>query len=227
MSVPFLAQMGKLAGETRYFDDACKQIVQFHAHLFVPEKGLFAHALNVDASDEQPRWCWGRANGWVMLATIELLDVLPENHPQREQILKILRSHAKGVASAQAGDGMWHQLLDRPDSYLETSCTAMFAYAMARAVNKGWLDAGSYGPVALVGFSALSDHVSDDGRLDSVCVGTGFADDATYYYHRPAIDDVHGYGAALLAGSEVIRMLKNEQLRITGSPAGPVMVHER
>jgi rhamnogalacturonyl hydrolase YesR len=138
-----------------------------------------------------------------------------------------LRAHAKGVASVQGGDGMWHQLLDRPDTFPETSCTAMFSYAMARGVNNGWLDAGSYGPVALVGFNALTAHVSEDGKLDSVCVGTGFADDPTYYYNRPAVDDVHGYGAVLLAGSEIIRMLKNDQLRITGSANGPIMVHQQ
>src|SRR5204863_714231 len=68
MSVPLLAQQGKLTGETRYFDDAAKQIKQFYAHLFIPSKGLFTHAGNMANADNHPEYCWGRANGWFMVA---------------------------------------------------------------------------------------------------------------------------------------------------------------
>jgi rhamnogalacturonyl hydrolase YesR len=95
--------------------------------LFVPEVGLFTHAGNADVGrEDHPHYFWGRANGWFMVATVELLDLLPADHPDRDAIVKILKAHAKGVATQQSGRGLWHQMLDRPDSYLETSCTAMF-----------------------------------------------------------------------------------------------------
>ena len=91
-----------------------------------------------------PKYYWGRANGWVMVATAELLELLPQDHPDRAALIDILRKHAEGVATQQSGSGLWHQMLDRPDSYLETSCSAMFTYSMAKGVNRGWLNASQY-----------------------------------------------------------------------------------
>ena len=227
MSVPLLAQMGKLSSDTKYYDDAVAQVLGMSSHLFVPEKGLFAHGWHEGNADNHPRYYWGRANGWCMVAMVELLSVLPEDHPKRAEIISLLRAHARGVAELQSGSGMWHQLLDHNDSYLETSCTAMFSFAMARAVNRGWLSGTSYASVAVAGWNGLSTHISEDGKVDGTCIGTGYADDAIYYYHRPAVDDIHGYGPVILAGAEMIQLLKNENLHITATAGGPIMFIER
>jgi rhamnogalacturonyl hydrolase YesR len=224
MSVPLLAQYGALTGKREYFDDAAHQIVQFHRYLFVPERGLFTHAIDADLAEQHPRYYWGRANGWFMVATVELLDLLPEDHPQRADMIRILNEQAKGVATVQSGKGLWHQMLDRPDSYLETSCTAMFAYSMAKGVNRGWLSPELYGPVAIAGWNGITTKISDDGRIDGTCIGTNYANDYVYYYNRPAIDDVHGYGPTLLCAAEMYRMMKNDKLDISGSPTRPVLV---
>jgi rhamnogalacturonyl hydrolase YesR len=224
MSVPLLAQYGALTGKREYFDDAAHQIMQFHRYLFVPERGLFTHAIDVDLAEQHPRYFWGRANGWFMVATVEVLDLMPEDHPQRPDMIRILNEQAKGVATVQSGKGLWHQMLDRPDSYLETSCTAMFAYAMAKGVNRGWLSPELYGPVAIAGWNGITTKISDDGRIDGTCVGTNYANDYVYYYNRPAMDDVHGYGPTLLCGAEMYRLMKNEKLDISGSPTRPVLV---
>jgi rhamnogalacturonyl hydrolase YesR len=227
MSVPLLAQYAKLTGDRRYFDDAAKQIKQFHKHLYVPEKGFFMHANDADHLEEHPHYFWGRANGWFMVATVELLDLLPEDHSDRDAIVKILNQQAKGIASVQSGKGLWHQMLDRPDSYLETSCTAMFAYSMAKGVNRGWLSPELYGPVAIAGWNGVTTKISDDGRIDGTCIGTNYANDFIYYYNRPAMDDHHGYGPVLLCASEMLRMMQNENLTITGSPTRPVLVRSK
>src|SRR5439155_11328217 len=227
MSVPMLAQYGKLTGERKYFDDAAKQIKLFDAHLFVQDKGLYTHAGNMANPDNHPKYYWGRANGWAMVATAELLDLLPQDHPDREALISILRKHAESVATQQSGSGLWHQMLDRPDSYLETSCTAMFTYAMAKGVNRGWLNAGAYGPVAQAGWNGLTTRISAEGKLKDVCIGTNYADDYVYYYHRPATDDVHGYGPVLLCGAEMIRLVTNDKLELKGGSAGPVMITEK
>ena len=219
MSVPFLAQMGALTGDRAYFDDAAKQIVQIYGKLFVPSIGLCTHAWNAENPDDHPHYYWGRANGWCIVATVELLSVLPEDHPARPELLKILRAHAQGIATEQSGTGLWHQMLDRSDSYLETSCSAMFTYSLARVVNRGWLDAAAYGPVAQAGWNGLTTRISGDGHITGTCIGTNYADDYVYYYSRPATDDVHGYGPVLLAGAEMIHLLENKSFRIT-NPAG-------
>jgi unsaturated rhamnogalacturonyl hydrolase len=227
MSVPLLAQYGKLTGERKYFDDGAKQIKQFYAHLFVPSAGLYTHGGNMANPDNHPRYFWGRANGWQMVATVELLDLLPEDHSDRGALIKILRDHAQGIASAQSGTGLWHQLLDRPDSYLETSCTAMFTYSLAKGVNRGWLSASQYGPTAIAGWNGLTTKISPDGKLEGVCIGTNYADDFIYYYHRPAQDDVHGYGPVLLAGSEMIRLMKNDHVEVKSSPTSSTIITEK
>jgi rhamnogalacturonyl hydrolase YesR len=220
MGVSFLAQMGALTGDKSYFDDSAKQILGIGGRLFIPQTGLFTHAWNENNADNHPRYYWGRVNGWIMMAMVELLDVMPEDHPDRPAILKMFRTDAQAVASLQAGNGLWHQLLDRPDSYLETSCSAIFTYCMARGVNKGWLDAAGYGPVAQAGWNGLTTRVDATGHVTGTCVGTGYGDDYVFYYYRPQDDDIHGYGPVLLAGSEMIKLLNNDKFRITGGTRG-------
>ena len=117
----------------------------------------------VESMAVHPEFRWARANGWAFMTEVELLDVLPEDHPQRPQILQLFREHAKGLASYQSGSGFWHQLLDREDSYLETSATAIYAYAFARAINRGWIDAKAYGPAALLAWNAVATKVNAQG----------------------------------------------------------------
>lgn len=213
MSVPFLAQMGNLTGETKYYDDAVKQIRQMSKYLFRWDKKLYDHGLNLH-NEYDPDIYWGRGNGWVILAISELLDVLPDNYRGMDEILKILRTHVQGLAEHQGGDGLWHNLLDRTDSYLETSSTAMFVYSIAHAINNGWIDY-TFGSVAQAGWNALTSRVTREGKVEGTCWGTTFADDMVYYYHRPASEKAsHGYGPVLLAGAEMINLLNNNKIAI-------------
>ena len=217
MAVPALAQMGKLTGDPKYFDDAVKQIQQFSARMFNKEKNLYMHGW-VQAMPEHPQFHWGRANGWAVLAMCELLDVLPENHPGRSSIIEQLKAHVKGLASYQTSTGFWHQLLDRNDSYLETSATAIYTYCIAHAINKGWIDGLVYGPMAALGWAAVSTKVNAAGQVEGVCVGTGMGFDPAFYYYRPVnVYAAHGYGPVLLAGGEMIQLLKRNAFKINDS----------
>jgi rhamnogalacturonyl hydrolase YesR len=217
MSVPALAQMGQLTGERRYFDDAVKQVLQFAERMFVREKGLFIHGW-VQGMAVHPEFHWARANGWALMTLVELLDVLPEDHPGRPAVLDLLRTHVRGLAARQSGSGLWHQLLDREDSYLETSATAIYAFSMARAIDKGWIDPVAYGPVALLAWNAVSTKVNARGQVEGTCVGTGMAFDPAFYYHRPTSPfAAHGYGPVLLAGAEMVRLLKGHRLEMNDS----------
>jgi unsaturated rhamnogalacturonyl hydrolase len=204
MSVPALAQMGALTGDSAYFDDAVKQVLQFSARMFVPAMNLYRHGW-VQAMDPHPTFYWGRANGWAVVAMTELLDVLPANHPGRAAVLAQYRSHVAGLAAVQDHTGLWHQLLNRSDTYLETSASAMFVYAITHGINRGWLDATAYGPMASVGWNAVAQKVNATGQVEGTCVGTGMAFEPTYYAFRPTnVLAAHGYGPVLLAGSEMM-----------------------
>ncbi len=224
MSVPALAQMGKMTGQRRYYDDAVTQILQFANRMFVEDKGLFMHGW-VQDMETHPAFFWGRCNGWALMAMVELLDVLPENHQGYNLVLGLLQDHIQGLAACQSGEGFWHQLLDRPDSYLETSCTAIYTYCIARAVNRGWVDEMAYGPVAQLGWNAVSTKVNAKGQVEGTCVGTGMAFDPAFYYYRPInVYAAHGYGPVLLAGAEIIQM--NKQYK-TGINDSAFMVEEK
>jgi unsaturated rhamnogalacturonyl hydrolase len=208
MSVPALAQMGKATGETGYYDDAVKQVLQFAGRMFVKEKGLYMHGW-VQGMDDHPAFHWARANGWALMATTELLDVLPENHQGREQVLQLLRAHIHGLAACQSGQGLWHQLLDRNDSYLETSASAMFAYCIARAINRGWIDKQAHLSMLHLAWNAVAAKVNAQGQVEGTCIGTGMIFDPAFYYNRPAsVFAAHGYGPVLLAGAEMINLLR-------------------
>lgn len=220
MSVPGLAQMGALTGDRRYFDDAVSQIRQFSRRMFVPEKGLYMHAW-AEGMDPHPAFHWGRANGWALMAMVELLEVLPVDHPGRPDLIAQLRAHAAGLARTQSGAGLWHQLLDRNDSYLETSASAMYAYGIARGVNRGWLDRRAYAPVAMLAWNGVSTKVNAAGEVEDVCVGTGVGFDPAFYYFRPRhVRAAHGYGPVLLAGAEIISMLRNGPPLTAGAGQG-------
>jgi unsaturated rhamnogalacturonyl hydrolase len=208
MSVPALAQMGKLTGEQKYYDEATKQILLFSKRMFNRDKGLFMHGW-VESMNRHPQFHWARANGWALMTMIEVLDVLPEDHPDRQAILTLLQDHIQGLASFQSGEGFWHQLVDKTDSYLETSATAIYTYCIARAINKGWIDRDAHAPMALLGWNAISTKVNENGQVEGTCVGTGMAFDPAFYYYRPVNNyAAHGYGPVLLAGAAITELLQ-------------------
>jgi len=219
MSVPCLAQMGVLNNDHRYFDDAAKQIKRFYSKMFVQDKDLFMHGW-IQEMSPHPAFHWARANGWAIMATVELLTVLPKDHPDRATLISILKEHAAALRRMQAPSGLWHQLLDHPESYEETSASAMYVFALARGVNYGWLASTTYNPVIVRGWNGLTTKVNATGQVEGTCVGTSLGWDDTFYLNRPtSVTAAHGYGPVLLAGSELIYLLKGYPNLVTASTA--------
>lgn len=211
MSVPALAQMGKLTGNPKYVDDAAQQVLRFSEKMFNTENKLFAHGW-IAGMNTHPQFHWARANGWAVMTMIELLEALPLDHIDRPRILHLLQSHIEGLAACQSGDGLWHQLLDRNDSYLETSATAIFVYSIARAINRGYIEKTAYAPMVSLAWNALTTQVEDNGQIKNTCVGTSLGFDPAYYYYRPVnVYAAHSYGPFLLAGAEMLTLLRNSQ----------------
>jgi unsaturated rhamnogalacturonyl hydrolase len=211
MSVPFLARMAIFSGDDIYFIDAIQQVFNFTKYLWNENKELYFHCFYSDLNRNGVAH-WGRCNGWVMMAQVHLLNHLPVNHPEREKLIKILEKQILGIAKYQNGEGLWHQVLDKTDSYTESSCTAMFVYCIARAVNEGWID-DRYGSIAIRGWEGLrANKITLDGQVKDICVGTGIEDNLVFYYNRPArLNEKHGLGAIIDAGIEVMKLKKLKQ----------------
>jgi len=206
MSVPLLARVGAITGDQKYFDDAVKQVINFDKYLWDEQTNLYFHGWLSD--EEEPTVAhWGRANGWVMAAKVELLKYLPEDYPKRNEIIKLLLKQIHGIARYQAQSGLWHNILDKTDSFEEVSCTAMFTYGIAYAVNEGILPE-RYISVAKLGWNGIINNVDQDyesKEVRNICVGTGISTNLSYYYSRPVRSNDTGAGAIISAGVEIVK----------------------
>jgi unsaturated rhamnogalacturonyl hydrolase len=198
----FLVRYGLYTGENKYIADASRQIVS-QAALEQDGDGLWFHGYFVNQKKHAP-FKWGRGNGWAMVALVETLSALPEKDPLRAGLLDILRKQVEGLKELQAPNGMWRQVLDHPELWEETSCTAMFAYGIARAVHRGWIDPSNLA-IARRAFAGVAQHVTPDGAVLGTCEGTGINTNLEFYIKRKQPpDDMHGRGPVLLAGTEIL-----------------------
>ncbi|MET9630044.1 glycoside hydrolase family 88 protein [Lentzea sp. NPDC006480] len=218
---PFLAEFGAEFGDSAYAnEEAAKQINVYASHLQQPN-GILKHAW--DESKSQP-WAdkttglapeyWCRAMGWWGMASIDVLEKLPANHPRRAQMITDLREYAAGVRSYQdAATGRWFQVVDkgsRSDNWTETSCSMMFTYVFSKGVERGYLDP-SFKDAAARGYAGVlaKTSVNSSGRTEirDISIGTNVGDYAYYIARDRATNDFHGLGAFLIM---------NEQLRKVG-----------
>jgi len=139
-----------------------------------------------------------------------LLRYLPVDFPKRDTIIKNLEKQIIGVSRYQNANGLWNQILDKQDSYQESSSTAMFVYSIAKAVNEHWIDS-RYASIAIEGWNGLKNEmITPEGSMKNVCIGTGIQNDLCFYYKRPAkTNDPHGSGALILAGIEIAKLRQN------------------
>lgn len=152
MAAPFVAQYGQFTNDSAYYEDAINHILVTAKHTFDPNTGLYYHAW--DESKKQ-RWAnkqtgqspnfWGRSIGWWFMALVDVLDFIPEDYPRRDSVVQLIQGLAETLPKYQDTDGLWWQVVDRigeVGNYQEASVNAMFMYAYAKAVNKGYIDLG-------------------------------------------------------------------------------------
>jgi unsaturated rhamnogalacturonyl hydrolase len=198
----FLVRWGIYNHDQKFIDDAAQQIIH-QAALEQDADGLWFHGYYVSEKKHAP-YKWGRGNGWVTVTLVETLSAMDEKDSLRPQLLAILRKQIDGLKSVQGTNGMWRQILDKNDIWDETSCTAMFAYGIARAVNRGWIDPDNMA-VARKAFAGVAHHVTAEGVVNGTCQGTSMSTDLTYYIERQRPDgDPHGRGPVMLAGTEIL-----------------------
>lgn len=208
MATSFLTQMGKMSAQNKYFDEASKQLINIDNYLWDSDKQLYYHCYYTDLERNGVAF-WGRANGWITVSLVDLIEAMPDNHPKRGELISILEKQIVGFSRYQNGNGMWNQLLDKSDSYDESSVTAMFVYGIAKAINNKWIDAG-YASIAKAGWDVLKNQeITSDGRFTNVCVGTGINNGLPFYFNRPVGDnEKHGLGLIINTAVEIMKLNK-------------------
>ena len=201
---PSLTQVATVEADGRYRDEAVRQLQLHIQHLRDEASGLFYHVWNAETGERSP-CLWGRGNGWLAIALLEVLEHLTGRPKEKAAFSATLVRQAASLARLQGQDGLWHTVLDRPDSYTETSCSAMFVGVIARGVRNGYLDR-AYLENARRGWQALvSQRVSEDGRVLGISSQTppGTFD---MYNAIPTGSEKFGTGLFLLAGLEMARL---------------------
>lgn len=226
MGMPFLAHYALNEGDMHGVEEAVTEALIVDRRLRDAETGLYYHAWDekaeqvwADPETGLSKFFWSRGMGWYAMALVDLLDFVPEDRSDlREPVIEIIRRFADTLLAHRA-DGVWYQVTDRPDAtgnYPEASGSSMFVYMLAKAVNKGYLDASYAAPTADAYASLVVEfiNVSASGAvsLRNVCqvAGLGYGRDGSYRYYmsEPVIsNDPKGVGPFIMAGIQVSEML--------------------
>lgn len=206
MSVMPLAKIGLVLNRPDYVEEAKYQFLLHAQYLADTRSGLWFHGWTFDGDHNFARALWARGNSWITIVIpefIELLD-LPPGDPTRRHLLSLFERQAAALKATQDDSGLWHTLLDDPDSYLEASATAGFAYGLLKGVRKRYLPA-EYAPVAERAIRAVIDNISPEGELQNVSFGTAMGSDLDYYRQIPRTSMPYGQAMAMLALAEYLR----------------------
>jgi len=223
MSTPFLVRYARLTGEKSALDEAARQFLLYRKYLFMPEFNIMSHVYDFKYK-QATHIPWGRGNGWVLFSLTEVLEALPEEHPDRPALIHFFNELCDGYAALQGEGGLWHQVLNDSNTYQEASCTAMFAYGFARGVRFGWLEQPERyieaSERAWIGLTRTA--IDRQGNVHGVCSGSRYAFTSEYYDKDllTVTNDNHGIGIMMLAGTEVAKMKKHlaRQTTTTSAP---------
>jgi rhamnogalacturonyl hydrolase YesR len=216
MGQMFLTRYGAAIDERDYcFDEAARQIVCLARHCHKDDSGLFVHAYDesrtvawADPISGLSPEVWSEGLGWYALVLVETLTLMPADHPRRTEVMKICQGLLEGLRRTQdPRTGLWYQVVDkgeRPDNWHDSSGSAMFIYAIQRAIDLGYVRAEQYGPVVQRGYAGLRTKMAIDAHglvdihdaCDGVCVQRSYED---YVHYPKQINAKEAVGACLWA----------------------------
>jgi unsaturated rhamnogalacturonyl hydrolase len=226
MGEPFYAKYTQVfGGDGEVWEDIAKQFRLIDEHLYDTKTGLYYHGWDegksqswADKETGRSANFWGRSVGWWVVALVETLEYFPKDHPARIEIVRILKKTADGIVKCQdPATGLWWQVLDQPSragNYLEGTASAMFTYALLKAVNDGVLPI-EFLKSAEAGYQGLTGklvRVDDQGNvnLTKCCQVAGLGQperrDGSYEYYisEPIVEnDLKGVGPFIRAGIEL------------------------
>lgn len=219
MAGPLEARYSAEFGDASFIDTAVRQIIIMRDNMQDKQTKLLYHAWDYFkrcswANKEtglSPEF-WGRALGWYVVAILDILEFLPEDHPKRQEVIGIEREVLAAIAGYQdAQSGMWYQVVDKggyDGNWLESSCSSLFSYALAKAVRMGFIDK-TYLDAARRGFEGVIRHsVTTNGEdllIQDICIGTCVCNYEKYISRPTSMNDLHGAGAFLLMCAELAR----------------------
>lgn len=185
MASPFMAMYGETFNHPEWQAEALQQVITCWRHTYDPKTGLPHHAWDesraqkwADSEGHSPNF-WGRSTGWYLMAMVDILDYIPEGFQSRlnqghkdtiqisgrDTLVAYINQLVDALPQYQRG-GLWSQVMDCPDregNWAEGTVTAQFMYAIAKAVNKGYIPADRL-KIALDAYNGMQTTVISDHR---------------------------------------------------------------
>jgi rhamnogalacturonyl hydrolase YesR len=201
------AKMAAVTKEAKYLDFMYREYMFTTDYLYDKEEDLYFRDSNYFTRKEAngKKVFWGRGNGWVFAGLPIIIRDLPKNYEHKDYFVTIFKKMAAKILSLQDPGGYWHASLLDPASYPnpEMSATSFFVFGMAWGINNGYLDRETYLPAVIKGWKTMVGSVWPDGKLGFVQpIG---ADPKSV---TREMTEVYGVGGFLLAGSEMIKLIK-------------------
>lgn len=200
MTVLFLYRAGRHFGKTEWVAEAEYQMLLHIKYLTDSQTGLWFHGFSFEGRHHFARARWARGNSWFTAFAPDMLEMMPEGSSHR-MVLEAYRAQCKALVQMQDDTGLWHTLLDQPDSYLETSATAAIAYGMLKGLRLKLLDP-SFAPAAAKAYNAVIGKIGEDGTVAGVSYGTPMGDTLDFYRRIPVQPTAYGQGLAFLMMTE-------------------------
>ncbi len=179
MATPLLVKVGKLTGDTRYFDMAVRH-VEYMQSLLLREDGLYRHSPLADVA-------WSRGNAFPALGLALSLSDMPRSHPGYDQFKTAFLSHMESLRPFLDVDGMWHEVIDYPGSFAELTSTAMIGIAIKRGIDSNLLQRETYQPILDQIWDAVRIRTDFSGEFIDACTSTGKLTSLDAYLDRLAV----------------------------------------
>jgi unsaturated rhamnogalacturonyl hydrolase len=162
MAPPFLAVAGRPA-------EAVKQVEGIRRLLWDGEKKLFSAIWDDGLNDFYRRDFWGVGNGWAAAGMTRVIRALPaEMEGQRQRLVGYVRDTLDGCFAHQRPDGLFHDVVDNPSTFVETNLAQILAYCIFRGVKAGWLERSDLERAERMRAAARA-KVDKEGLVQGVC----------------------------------------------------------
>lgn len=204
MALLFLKKAEKYFGRRELGEEAEKQLLIHIEYLYDKKAKLFYHGWDFKEWHNYGEVHWGRGNGWYTMGVLDFLEIGEIPAPIAQFYLNVYQRQCERLCQLQAENGLWHTILDDPESYLETSATAAFTYGILKGVRLGYLPK-EYFTVAEKGLKAICNAIDENGIVQGVSYGTPIGWDANFYKTIPICPMTYGQALALLALIEGIK----------------------
>ncbi len=210
MAVLFVAKQGVLRGDDALVQESIRQFLVHLKYLTDPVTGLFFHGWTFREKHHFAGALWGRGNAWYTAGLVDYLDIAPLPGGVKMALISALERQAEALLAYQDADGMWHTLLDHPESsYAEASATAGIAYGLLKSVRLGYLPRDKYHAAAMRAAEAIMGLIDADGVLQMTSGGTCVGDTLDDYRGIPLGVQPYGQSMALLMLVELERHIKD------------------